>query len=133
MRGKINRARRLLCGVAAGVLVFAGCARASQRLYWLTMRETLRTAERVGIMDPKGNLGGQILGFNYQREPEWVHGAGRFVAAAVGYGPAVVVSMLVLQRVSCGRIGWRDSVCGRCGTRMRGLSEPRCAACGGEF
>lgn len=124
---------RLALGVVASLLVFAGLSRVSQRVYWLTMRETLRSAERVGIMDPNGNLGGQILGYNYQREPRWVHEVGRVLAAAAGYGPAMVLSLLVLHRVGVGRFGWRDTMCGKCGVRMQGLSEPRCAACGREF
>ena len=125
-------ARRAL-GVAAGAELFAVLAMPSARVYWVTMRETLRLAARVGIMDSGGGLGGQILGYNYLRKPAWAYDGGRVLAAAVGFGPALVLSLLVLQRVGVGRIGWGDSVCGKCGGRILGAREPRCPVCGVEF
>jgi hypothetical protein len=114
-------------------MVIAVLAIASERPHLLVMREVLRAADWAGLVDRGGGLGGQILGYNFLRNPEWVREVARVVAAAVGFGPALVAALLVMQRVGLGPIGWRDSVCGKCGARMRGLSEPRCAACGGEF
>ncbi len=125
---------RVVLGAAAGVLVFGAIAHPSWRLYWIVVRGALQTAEFVGIMDRTGNnLGGQVAGHNYQREPTWVFPAARVPAALVTYGPAAAVSLLVFHRVGLGRLGWRASLCGKCGARMQGLSEPRCSACGGEF
>lgn len=122
---------RVILGLAASAVAFGAIAYASSRLYWITLRETHRAAEWVGIMDPNGDLGGQVAGFNYQRHPRWVYSVGQVAGAAVAFGPGLVVSLLVLERVGFGRA--RVSVCGKCGARMRGLKEPRCAACGVEF
>lgn len=125
-------ARLFRCALALvlGALVFATMAYAATRLYWVSIRETHRVAEWVGVMDPKGDLGGQVAGFNYQRHPSWVYPVGQALGAAVAFGPGVVISLLVMQRVG---LGWRATLCGKCGARMKGLDGPRCAACGGEF
>lgn len=129
-----RRAVRVSLGILAGVPVFCALAIASSRLYWLTLRETLKFAERVGVMDPKGNLGGQVMGFNYQRDPAWVYPVGQMLGAVVSYGPVLVVCLLLFHRLTLGRL---DAVtwgrCGKCGTSIAAAKEPKCAACGAEF
>ena len=122
---------RCIIAIGLSTLVFGAAAWASSRLYWITIRETHRAAELVGIMNPNGDLGGQVARFNYQRNPRWVYPVGQVLAAAVAYGPGLVFSLLVMERVTKGRL--RVSVCGRCGARMRELKEAKCAACGEEF
>lgn len=134
MRATIHKAMRVALGVAAGIVVFSAIAYPSWRLYWIVVRGVLQSAEFVGIMNARGNnLGGQVAGHNYQREPAWVFPVARVPAALVTYGPAAALSLLVFHRVGLGRFEWRASLCGKCGARMQGLSEPRCSACGAEF
>lgn len=95
-------------------------------------RESLRLAEFVGIMDPGGALGGQILGHNSQREPAWVHGVAAGVGALLAYTPALAVAILVLH-MAAGRRTPRPTLCGGCGSVLRGLTEARCPKCGRGF
>jgi hypothetical protein len=139
----MKRGLRKSSGVLVAAVVFCAMAYASSRLYWITIRETHRAAEWVGIMDPNGDLGGQVARFNYQRNPRWVYPVGQVMGAAVAYGPALVAALLVMERVERG--SWRASVCGKCGARMRrrdtdrseqrsvARDNVRCAACGEEL
>ena len=61
------------------------------------------------------------------------HGAttARFVGAAVGYGPALALALLALDRVAFGPL--RATLCGRCGRRLKNLVRPECPGCGASF
>lgn len=114
---------------AAAVAIYAALAYPGARVQMLCVREGYRLSELVGIMDPGGALGGQILGFNYQREPGWVHRVLWTLGAAAGYGPGLVAA---LGAATPGV--WRGvTMCGRCGRWVRGVSGGRCPHCGGEF
>jgi hypothetical protein len=105
-------------------------------LYWpsswarlFAMREIYLATEAIGLMDPSAGLGGQVLGHNFARDPRWVHPAVSGIAGAVGFGPALVVSLLAMSRIA-GRGGtW----CGRCGAELKDLVEARCSACGASL
>ena len=115
--------------MVALVLFAVLCGPASiARLY--VVRETYRLAELLGVMDPQGALGGQIMGFNYQREPAWAHWATWCIGTLVAFGPVVLVT---LGAATAGVIGTRHTLCGGCGSVLRGLAEPRCPRCGREF
>lgn len=118
-------ARLALAAVYFGA-VCPPCATA--RAY--VVREGYRLAERVGLMDPGGALGGQIMGFNYQREPVWVHWAVWIGATLIVFGP-VVAGALALA--TPGGVRARATLCGRCGSTLTDLAEPRCPRCGGGF
>lgn len=117
---------RLAAGLGIFVALCYPCAVA--RLY--AVREGFRLAEWVGLMDPTGALGGQVMGFNYQREPVWVHWVVWMVATLLVFGPVVVG---VLAVATPGAVRARATLCGRCGSVLRGLAEPRCPRCGGGF
>lgn len=93
-------------------------------------REMYRLFELVGIMHAGGDLGGQLLGFNYQRHPEWAHYGAVFVSGVVAFAPAVLGAVYVRRRMSGAAYETR---CGGCGRVLRGLSEPRCPHCGGAL
>lgn len=113
-----------------GLAVFAALVYPLSRVRLLVVREGYRLSEFVGLMDSGGSLGGQILGFNYQREPVWVHWAVWLVATLVVVGPAVVVALAI---ATPGAVRARHTLCGKCGGVLRGLTEPRCPRCGGGF
>jgi len=126
----VHTGARTLLAIGTGAAVFAALAYPSQLLTLWCTRELFRFFEAVGIMNPNGPLGGQILGFNYQRQPEWAHWAAGGMASAAGYGAALVGSILIIRRVSGAS---RATLCGRCGSRIKNAKEMRCASCGGEL
>ncbi len=123
--------RRVSAGILVAAAVFSVLLYPSLYLNLVATRETYRLAEITGIMTRTGNLGGQILGYNYLRSPAWMHPTAHFVGAAVGFGPALVLALLTFERVAFGPL--RATLCGRCGRRLRNLSRPACPACGAEF
>jgi hypothetical protein len=125
--------RRKLLGVVIGATAMDALAWPSFWTSLVVRRECYRLAEFVGIMDPSGSLGGQVAGYNFQRSPAWVHPASEFIAAVIGFAPALALALLLMHRIGFGPLGWRATLCGRCGAKLRGLTEPRCAACGAEF
>jgi hypothetical protein len=114
-------------GFLAGAALFAALLFPSRWLELRAVRELLRGAEAAGLMDLSGGLGGQILGYNYYRKPEWVHWAVWVLSAAAAYAPALACSLLLAQRIGGGSAHTR---CGRCDAVLKGLTEPRCSACG---
>lgn len=121
--------RRAWRPLAAGA-VFAALAYPSNLLHLYAMRECYRFSELVGLMDSGGSLGGQIMGFNFQREPAWVHAPLRGVAASVGFAPALALSLAISSRLALGRA---PTLCGRCGRELRDLERPECPSCRGGF
>ncbi len=83
------------------------------------LRETYRLCEAVGVMAPGGSLGGQVLGFNFQREPAWVHPVARSAATVMATTPALVAALLTYHRLAFGRLGCRATLCGACGRARR--------------
>ncbi|HYE03830.1 MAG TPA: hypothetical protein VD963_11435, partial [Phycisphaerales bacterium] len=119
------RTRPILAWLLAGLVAVA----LAYPSYWLslyTLRELYRLFELVGLMDPRGPLGGQLLGHNFQRHPAWVHWVAGGLAAALGFAPALALSFALARRAA-GRA--RPTLCGRCGGALRGLGEPRCPRC----
>jgi len=94
------------------------------------LRETYRLCEAVGIMRAGGPLGGQVVGFNYQRRPEWVHPVARSATHAVAMTPALVFALLIYHRAAFGRLGLEQTLCGACG-RARRADGP--CPCGHEI
>jgi hypothetical protein len=116
----------LVAGSVFGVLLYP-----SFDLDLIAMRETYRLGELTGIMHRGGNLGGQIMGYNYLRSPAWMHPMAHLVGALAGYGPALVLALLAFDRIAFGPL--RATLCGRCGRRLEHLSRPACPACGAVF
>ncbi len=127
----MTRRTRATLGLFCATALFAAALRPSLTISLYALRETYRTAEMLGIMNPKGRLGGQVMGFNYQRDPAWVHRAAEHIAVAVGYGPALIAALLLFERVGFGPL-WA-TLCGRCGGRLKGLAKPECPHCGAPF
>jgi hypothetical protein len=117
--------------VLAGAALFAAAASPSFWLSLVGMRETYRLAEMTRVMDRSKGLGGQVLGYNYLRSPEWVHPLARASGAAAGFGPALIASLLLFERIAHGPL--RVTLCGNCGRRLRGLTEPACPFCSATF
>ncbi|MBX3358268.1 MAG: hypothetical protein KF745_07555 [Phycisphaeraceae bacterium] len=124
------RTTRLILGVIAFVAVVFAAEYPLRWAYLYGVRTCCIAAEAVGIMDRAGPLGGQVMGFNFQREPAWVHGAAAVVSAAVVFAPAVLLGVVVMRRVGG---GWRATRCGACNRVLRGLSTPACPWCGASF
>ncbi len=120
----------IVLGGLGGLACFAAAAVPLSWARLFVVREGYRLAEFVGVMDAGGSLGGQVMGFNYQRDPSWVHGAVWFAATLVVFGPAVAA---VLALATPGGVRGRQTLCGRCGGVLRGLTEPKCPHCGGGF
>ena len=107
-----SRARRLSAAMAA-LCVFAVLMYPSQRLALYLRREMLRSAEALGLMDKGRGMGGQIMGYNYYRYPEWVYAVSEVTSAMLGFGAAFCLSIVVLRRVG-GCVGaTRCGVCGK--------------------
>lgn len=110
------------------VLAVIALAAALYPLRWLHLlchREVLRLCTLAGLLDPSRGLGGQIMGYNYPRYPEWVHWAASVVSTALVLGSALALVVLVGRR--------RGTICGRCASVLRIPSGGRCAACGDHF
>jgi hypothetical protein len=120
---------RPICALIAALVLFLILQSLCFDLYLIARREVFRAAELVGIMDANGDLGGQVMGFNHQRYPQWVYPAGRFTAAVAIYGPVLILSLLTLHRIDRGTLGLRSTLCGKCGSTMKSLTEPRCTSC----
>jgi hypothetical protein len=118
---------RLILGVTAAAALFASLAWYSFDLSLRARREVYRAAEFAGLMNPTGPLGGQIKGFNYQRNPAWVHLVASVLGAAAGFGPVLVATLLLYHRIAYGPFA--ATLCGRCGATLRNLAEPRCPRC----
>lgn len=120
---------RAILGVLAGFVVMAAAAWPLRRAELLLRRETLRAMEAAGIMDTDRGLGGQIMGYNYFRHPEWAHWVAGIASAAVAFAPGVLPGLLVMRRI--GGLGQRGVTrCGACRKVLRNLTEPRCPHCG---
>ena len=116
--------RRWLC-VASGLVVFGLLAWPSWRLWLLCTRELYRLFELVGIMNP-GKVGGQILGYNFLRDPQWTHVVVRSAAAAIAFAPALAASFWLrtrLERVPC------PTRCGACDAVLKNLTTCACPKC----
>lgn len=117
---------------AACVVAWEPCVRTSLVL----RREMYRLCERVGIMSSNGALGGQVAGFNYQRNPAWVHPVAASVSQWIATLPLVVLALIVFQRAALGKFGAGETVCGACGRRFGARPEesgvPVCA-CGNDL
>lgn len=124
------RTARFIAGILAFFVVVLALEYPSRWGYFYGLRGCYQGAEAVGIMDPKGNLGGQVMGFNYQREPAWVHPAAAVVSATVAFAPAVLVGVIVMRWVAGTA---RTTRCGACNSVLRGLKEAKCPSCGGGF
>ncbi len=134
---RVRTSARMALGVLAGLLVFVALTSACWWPWVIVKRECFRVAELIGIMDPKGDLGGQVAGFNYQRHPRWVHWASDGVAALGAYGGPAALGLLVMHRVGRGPLRLRATVCGKCGGEFRAIGveasgQLACACCGGE-
>lgn len=89
-------------------------------------REAYKLFERVGIMTPGGALGGQILGHNYQRSPDWAHLVAIGTSGVLAFTPALLAAIgahRALTRAS------RRTRCGRCGAVLEKLASAQCPAC----
>ena len=84
--------------------------------------------EQVGIMHRGGPLGGQVVGFSFQRSPGWAHWAAVFISTLVAFLPALSLAALTQARIMP-----RGTWCGACGGLLKGLREPRCPWCGKEL
>jgi hypothetical protein len=121
---------RTVLGLGAAAAAFAALAYPSFWLYLLSWRELLRLAAVCGLFAQSRGLGGQILGYNYYRDPPWVHAVAMALAAMAGFGPALVASIALMRRI---RGSAEPTLCGACGSTLRGLAEPKCPACGAGF
>jgi hypothetical protein len=68
----------------------------SQHLHLLALRELFRAGESVGITTIQsrgGQLGGQILGFNYCRPPSWYAFTAQAIAAAISLAPILLPAL----------------------------------------
>ena len=81
----MRRCLRGLLGLVAAACVMGVLAWPSFRASLVVRRECYRAAELVGIMNPSGDLGGQVAGFNYQRHPAWVHPVAEFIAGSIAF------------------------------------------------
>jgi hypothetical protein len=118
-----------IAGPITGVLLFALLAYPSLWAELYLRRELLRLGELTGLLTP-GNLGGQILGYNYLRNPEWYHWFAGGISGALGYAPAFILSLLLMRRITGAH---RVSHCGACGAALRALTLPVCPACKEKF
>lgn len=124
---------RTVAAVCVGGAVFLAAANLSPwgwslgRVHLLAKRELYELLEAVRVMDTSAGLGGQVYGHNFARDPAWAHWVVGGLAAAAGYGPALVASVLVARRVRGDRV---RTVCGKCGAELRGLKEAKCPVCG---
>lgn len=81
-------------------------------------------------MHPGGELGGQIMGHNYQRKPAWVHPILWGGASGAAFAPVILVCLTI---ATPGALGPGPTLCGSCGAVMRRCTEPRCPRCGTGF
>lgn len=88
---------------------------AKYSILYLT-REGLRLATSLGIMDKENGLGGQILGYNYFRHPDWAHWLIGFLAAAIALGIPFACCLLLAHRIKSRR--GSPTFCGVCGTNI---------------
>jgi hypothetical protein len=130
VRSSPYHARRPLLGILGAAAVFLLLAYPCFILNLYCLRECYRLATLAGLLDPSAGLGGQILGFNYARNPEWVRSVCGVVATLIGFAPAVTAGLWIFERVARGPIHWRATICGRCGDVLHGLQKPKCPACG---
>ena len=114
----------LAIAVSLGVMVALAypCHRAG--LYG--RREAYKLFERVGIMTPGGALGGQILGHNYQRNPEWAHVVAIGATGTLAFSPSLLAAIGVHRALTRGS---RRTRCGRCGAVLEKLASAQCPAC----
>lgn len=97
--------------------------------YWAGLygrREAYKLFERVGIMTPGGPLGGQILGHNYQRNPEWAHVVAIGATGTLAFSPSLLAAIGVHRALTRGS---RRTRCGRCGAVLEKLASAQCPAC----
>lgn len=97
--------------------------------YWAGLygrREAYKLFERVGIMTPGGALGGQILGHNYQRNPEWAHVVAIGATGTLAFSPSLLAAIGVHRALTRGS---RRTRCGRCGAVLEQLASAQCPAC----
>lgn len=125
----VRRVRHIL-RVVLGCVVFVTLCYPASTLRLYAVREGYRLAESVGLMDPAGLLGGQVMGFNFQREPVWAHWLVWIVATVLVFGPLVVVGLAL---ATPGGVRARVTLCGRCGRTLHDLAEPCCPHCSGSF
>ncbi len=118
--------RSFLAAIAAVFIVLAGAYPGAWGVTY-SRRECYRLFELVGIMKTGGPLGGQIAGFNYQRNPAWAHSVAIFASVSLVFGP-ILLGAGVAHRAITGRA--RETRCGVCGGVLRGLREARCPHCG---
>lgn len=129
--GSRTARRRTCLAIAAGAALFGAAAYPSYWLSILAMREAYRAGERTGIMNGSLGLAGQILGYSYFRSPVWMHPVARGLGAALGFGPALLSSLVLAERISRGKL--RVTLCGSCGRRLERLADPACPACSTRF
>jgi len=121
--------RRTIGAALLSTLLFALLARPAWMLSLLVRRECFRAADLAGLSDPGGSLGGQILGYNFQREPAWVHDAGAFLGGVAAFALIVPVCASLFLRAS-GLT--RRTRCGACGAALT-LENLRCRRCGNDL
>ena len=116
--------RRWLC-LALALVVFGLLAWPSWWLWLWCTRELYRLFELVGIMNP-GQLGGQILGYNFLRDPQWTQLVVRSAAAAIAFAPALAISFWLRTRLDRAPGATR---CGACDAVLKNLSTCACPNC----
>ena len=112
-------------GHLVGAAAFLVLAWPSWRLWLLCTRELYRLFELAGIMNP-GQLGGQILGYNFLRDPQWTHVVVRSAAAAIAFAPALAVSFWIRTRLDRASGATR---CGACDAVLKNLTSCACPTC----
>lgn len=121
-------------GSVAAFLLFALLILPCKYAVLYLTREGLRLATTLGIMDETSGLGGQVLGYNYYRNPVWMHWVIGFFTAAFALGISFACCLLVAHRIRSGTE--RPAYCGVCGTNIdkrggcimtaQGLQCPEC-------
>jgi hypothetical protein len=93
---------RMLLAIMAGLAILLALYEPCRIGSLYAVRELLRLAHAAGLMDTRGGLGGQIMGFNFYRNPAWVHHATGMGGVAAAYAPAVAVMLLTTRSIARG-------------------------------